>query len=63
MFELEPTEIYSNADLAWTDSDIRVSREHDNPDERTVTLAADTVENRDSYNTVVIGYPKKQYGA
>ena len=57
LFELEPTEIYSDADLDWTDRDSRVSREHDNPDERAVPRVADTVENWDSYDTVFIGYP------
>lgn len=57
LFELEPTKSYSDADLDWTDSDSRVSREHDNPKERAVSLVADTVENWDSYDTVFIGYP------
>lgn len=57
LFELEPTENYSDADLDWTDKDSRVSREHDNPKERAVPLVADTVENWDSYDTVFIGYP------
>lgn len=57
LFELEPTEIYSDADLDWTDNDSRVSREHDNLEERKVSLVADTVENWDSYDTVFIGYP------
>lgn len=57
LFELEPTKSYSDADLDWTDSDSRVSREHDNPEERKVPLVSDTVENWDSYDTVFIGYP------
>ena len=57
LFELVPTQNYSDADLDWTDSDSRVSREHDNPEERVVPLTADTVENWDSYDTVLIGYP------
>lgn len=57
LFKLEPTKKYSDADLDWTDSDSRVSREHDNPEKRKVTLVADTVENWDSYDTVFIGYP------
>lgn len=57
LFELEPTENYSDADLDWTDRDSRVSHEHDNPKERAVPLVADTVENWDSYDTVFIGYP------
>lgn len=57
LFELNPTEIYSDADLDWTDSGSRVSHEHDNPEKRVVPLVADTVENWDSYDTVFIGYP------
>ena len=57
LFELEPIQNYSGADLDWTDRDSRVSREHDNPEERVVPLVAVTVENWDSYDTVFIGYP------
>lgn len=57
LFELEPTESYSDADLDWTDRESRVSHEHDNPEARAVPLVADTVENWDSYDTVFIGYP------
>ena len=57
LFELEPTQSYSSADLDWTDSDSRVSREHDHLEDRVVPLVADTVKNWDSYDTVFIGYP------
>lgn len=57
LFELEPEESYSDADLDWTDRDSRVSREHDNQEKRVVTLVEDTVENWDSYDTVFVGYP------
>ena len=57
LFEIVPTEIYTNADLVWTDDDSRVSREHDNEDERDVPLVSDTVDNWDEYDTVFIGYP------
>lgn len=57
LFEIVPTEIYTDADLDWTDKDSRVSREHDNEDERNVPLVADTVDNWDEYDTVFIGYP------
>jgi len=57
VFELEPTEPYSDADLNWTDDNSRVVREHDNPDERDVALVKSTVENWDEYDTVFIGYP------
>ncbi len=57
LFGIVPTEIYTNADLDWTDDDSRVSREHDNEDERDVPLVSDTVDNWNEYDTVFIGYP------
>lgn len=57
LFELEPAEPYSDADLNWKDDNSRVVREHDNPDERDVALVKSTVENWDEYDTVFIGYP------
>lgn len=57
LFELVPTEPYSDADLDWTDDGSRVVYEHDNPDARAVELAETTVEDWASYDTVFIGYP------
>lgn len=57
LFEIVPTEVYTGADLDWTDNDSRVSREHDNEDQRNVPLVSDTVDNWDEYDTVFIGYP------
>lgn len=57
IFVLEPVEPYSSNDLDWTDENSRVSREHDNEDERNVELVAATVEDWESYDTVFIGYP------
>lgn len=57
LFELEPAEPYSDADLNWTDDGSRVSREHENEDERDVPLVSTTVENWSDYDTVFIGYP------
>lgn len=57
LFELEPVEEYSGADLDWTDKNSRVSREHDNPQERMMDLVASTVPDWESYETVFIGYP------
>ena len=57
LFELEPTTPYSDADLNWTDDNSRVTREHENGDERDVELVSATVENWDSYDTVFVGYP------
>lgn len=57
LFELVPTEPYSDADLDWTDESSRVTYEHDNPDARDVELEETTVSDWDSYDTVFIGYP------
>lgn len=57
LFELEPVERYTDADLDWTDSGSRVVYEHENPEEQAVELEATTVDDWDSYSTVYIGYP------
>lgn len=57
LFELEPTEPYSDEELDWTDRNSRVSNEYEDPDSRDVALIADTVDNWESYDTVYIGYP------
>ena len=56
-FVLEPAEPYSSEDLDWTDKNSRVSREHENEDERNVELVSTAVDNWESYDTVFIGYP------
>lgn len=56
LFELEPKEAYTDADLDWTDEDSRVCREHENEEERNIELASATVPDWDSYETVFIGY-------
>lgn len=57
LFEIEPQEPYSDEDLNWTDENSRVSREHENENERDVALVSTTVENWEDYDTVFIGYP------
>ena len=57
LFKLEPVEEYSSADLDWTDKNSRVSREHDNPEEREMDLVASTVPDWESYENIFIGYP------
>lgn len=57
LFELVPTEPYSDDDLDWTDNNSRVSREHDDESLRDVDLVSTSVDNWDSYDTVFIGYP------
>lgn len=57
LFEIVPTEVYTSEDLNWTNSDSRVSREHDDESLRDVPLTTTEVENWDDYDTVFIGYP------
>jgi flavodoxin len=57
IFEIEPAEPYTSADLNWTDSSSRVVREYEDTSLRNVALKSTTVANWDSYDTVFIGYP------
>lgn len=57
LFEIVPTEVYTNDDLDWTNPDSRVSREHDDESLRDVSLTTTEVPDWDSYDTVFIGYP------
>lgn len=57
IFEITPVEPYSSEDLNWTNSDSRVSREHDDASLRDVELTQIVPENWESYDTVLIGYP------
>lgn len=57
IFKIEPVDEYSSADLDWTDSNSRVSQEHDDESLRNIELVSTNVENWDSYDTVLIGYP------
>jgi len=57
VFELEPKNPYTDADLDWTDDNSRVVYEHNKPNARDVELVAVTVPDWESYDTVFIGYP------
>lgn len=57
VFEIEPKDAYTDADLDWTDDDSRVNYEHDNESARNIELVSSSVENWVSYDTVFIGYP------
>lgn len=57
IFEIVSTEIYTDDDLNWSNSDSRVSREHEDESLRNVPLTTTTVENWESYDTVFVGYP------
>ena len=57
IFEITPAQPYTDDDLNWSDSDSRVTREHEDGSLRDVELTTTEVENWDSYDTVFIGYP------
>lgn len=57
LFDIVPVDEYSSADLNWTDSNSRVSVEHDDPDKRDIPLVSTTPDEWDSYDVVFIGYP------
>ena len=51
-----PQEVHSDADLNWTNSESRVSREHDDESLRDVPLAQTTPDDWADYDTVLLGY-------
>ncbi len=57
VFEIVPEEEYTSEDLNWTNSNSRVSKEHDDETLRDVKLKTTDVDNWDSYDIVIIGYP------
>lgn len=57
IFEIEPVETYTESDLSWTDSESRVSREHNDASLQDVALKSVSVPNWDEYETVFLGYP------
>lgn len=57
IFEIEPKDVYTSDDLDWTNDKSRVSKEHDDESLRNVALKTTKVENFDSYDTILIGYP------
>lgn len=57
VFSIEPSNPYTSDDLDWTDSNSRVSREHEDESLRDMELEVSTPDNWESYYTVLIGYP------
>lgn len=57
IFEIQPVDEYTSDDLDWTDDNSRVSREYADESLRNTELVSTTVDNWDSYDTVLIGYP------
>ena len=55
--EIEPVEAYTEEDLSWTDSESRVSREHNDTSLQDIALKSVSVPNWDEYSTVFLGYP------
>ena len=49
--------MYTSDDLNWTNSNSRVSREHNDESLRDVKLKNTKVNNWEDYDTVLIGYP------
>ncbi len=54
-FEIVPKDKYTSQDLDWTNKKSRSSVEMNDPSAR--PMLADGVENMDSYDTVIIGFP------
>ena len=57
LFEVTPTEPYSDNDLNWTDGSSRVTREHEDESLRDVKLTQVTPNGWENYDTVLVGYP------
>lgn len=57
IFEIVPEKEYTSEDLDWTDSNSRVSKEHNDETLRNVKLKTTSVDNWDRYDTIIIGYP------
>lgn len=57
IFEIVPQDKYTEIDLDWTDDNSRVTREYEDESLRDTPLVSTTVDNWDSYENVLIGYP------
>lgn len=57
LFEIEPVEPYTSADLDYNNPESHVSREHNDESLRNVELTKNTPENWNNYDTVFVGYP------
>ncbi len=57
LFEIVPVDKYTSEDLNYSNSNSRVSKEHDDESLRDIKLVSTSVDNWESYDTVLIGYP------
>ena len=57
LFELSPTQPYTEEDLNWRNGSSRVNAEHEDASKRDIELVKATPDNWDDYDTVFVGYP------
>lgn len=57
IFELEPADPYTSADLNYGNENSRVVYEHEHPEAQDIELVSTSVPDWSSYDTVFIGYP------
>lgn len=57
LFELEPVNEYTSSDLNYSNSNSRVTKEHNDESLRDIELKKTTPDNFASYDNVFIGYP------
>lgn len=57
LFAIEPEYEYTGSDLNWSNSNSRVSREHNDESLRNIKLKMVTPNDWSSYDTVILGYP------
>lgn len=57
IFEVVPTEPYTDDDLNWNEEGSRVNKEHEDESLRDVSLKSTNVPNWDNYDIVFVGYP------
>lgn len=57
LFQLEPVEPYTDEDLDWTDKNSRVTKEHENLEQREIEVVSTTIDGWESASVVYIGYP------
>ncbi len=57
IFEIVPEEEYTKEDLIYSNSNSRVSKEHNDEKLRNIKLISTEAQNWDDYDTVLIGYP------
>ena len=57
IFEIVPENIYTSEDLNWSNSNSRVSKEHNDESLRDVKLKSTKVDSWGNYDTILIGYP------